>query len=457
MAFSIGGLWTDIMGGHNDFQAGQYKADPNAFMWGNNPYQADTDVLHYNTAGGLAAGRKNYQYGPAAVDSVDQNAYIRMLQGAAAGQGPSQAQMQLERGNQAALAATSSMAAGARGGGANLAAAQRLGAEQRAAQMASNAGAAAQLRQQEMQQAYGQLGQGLQARGAYNLQRAGTGAQLGLQNQALNDQMTGQYLQAAQDVRKNQLQGSIAGESQMANNFYEPQRINAQTAQANANADKEGGKGVLGLAAGALGMFSDERMKKDVEPSSSNDVTKMLRMAAGLSGGSNYDTGYAFGSALHDVFKSNPNAAGGYAGAYKGLTDEERDMASMAGDSTTDTGVGGNYASFLNPETMKAAAPLAMAAMSDRKLKTGIQGADSQAEKFLDGIHPYTYEYKNPAFGEGRRMGVMAQDVEKSPMGATMVQETPYGKALNMQKGMGVMLAAQADLNKRLRALEGKK
>lgn len=421
MAFSIGGLWTDIMGGHNDFQAGQYQASPNSFMWGGSPNGAATDVSRFNHQQRMALDRKNYQYNPANNDVGDQNAYVGMLQNAAAGRGPSQAQMQLQMGNQAAQAAAASMAAGARGGGANLAAAQRLAAQQQAAGMANNAQQSALLRQQEMQQAYGQLGQGLQNRGAYNLQRAQTGAQLGLQNQGLNDQLASQYLGAAQDVRKNQLQAGIAGESQMANNFYEPQRINAQTAQANAKADQEGGKGVLGLAAGALGMFSDERLKTGVQGAESNDVTKMLNMAQKMNGaGSSYGTGYDLGSAL---------SGGG----------ESSDGGSM------------------DMSTLAKYAPLAMAAMSDERLKTGVQGAGSQAEKFLDGIHPYTFEYKDPAFGSGRRMGVMAQDVEKSPMGATMVEETPYGKALNMQKGMGVMLAAQADLNKRLRALEGKK
>ena len=52
----------------------------------------------------------------------------------------------------------------------------------------------------------------------------------------------------------------------------------------------------------------------------------------------------------------------------------------------------------------------------------------------------------------------MAQDLEKAgPVGKSMVEDTPMGKLVNYGKGFGAVLAAQAHLNQRLKALESKK
>ena len=89
---------------------------------------------------------------------------------------------------------------------------------------------------------------------------------------------------------------------------------------------------------------------------------------------------------------------------------------------------------------------------------------DFSPKKFLDALKPNSYEYKdefkkNPMGGEGRFLGIMAQDLEKAgPVGKSMVEDTPMGKLVNYGKGFGAVLAAQAHLNQRLKALEsGKK
>jgi hypothetical protein len=89
---------------------------------------------------------------------------------------------------------------------------------------------------------------------------------------------------------------------------------------------------------------------------------------------------------------------------------------------------------------------------------------DFSPQKFLDALKPNSFEYKdefkkNPLAGEGRFLGIMAQDLEKAgPVGKSMVEDTPMGKLVNYGKGFGAVLAAQAHLNQRLKALEsGKK
>lgn len=82
-------------------------------------------------------------------------------------------------------------------------------------------------------------------------------------------------------------------------------------------------------------------------------------------------------------------------------------------------------------------------------------------QSFLDALKPYSYEYKKDAEGPGvspgRKLGVMAQDLEKAgPVGRSMVKETQNGKQVDMGAGFGAILAAQAHLNDRLKQLESK-
>ena len=75
---------------------------------------------------------------------------------------------------------------------------------------------------------------------------------------------------------------------------------------------------------------------------------------------------------------------------------------------------------------------------------------DFSPQKFLDALKPNSFEYKdefkkNPMGGEGRFLGIMAQDLEKAgPVGKSMVEDTPMGKLVNYGKGFGAVLAAQA-------------
>jgi hypothetical protein len=97
------------------------------------------------------------------------------------------------------------------------------------------------------------------------------------------------------------------------------------------------------------------------------------------------------------------------------------------------------------------------AAASDRKLKKDISSADSEIKSWLDELSAKNYEYKEKKHGEGKKTGVMAQDLEKSPIGKSMVENTKDGKMVDFGKGLGAMLASLASINKRLGELEKSK
>jgi hypothetical protein len=94
---------------------------------------------------------------------------------------------------------------------------------------------------------------------------------------------------------------------------------------------------------------------------------------------------------------------------------------------------------------------------SDINAKREIRAADSQVEGFLDALNAYQYKYKDPqapGADPGMFVGVMAQDLEKSPMGASFVKDTPHGKMVDYGHGLAAILASQSNLHDRLRQLE---
>ncbi len=85
----------------------------------------------------------------------------------------------------------------------------------------------------------------------------------------------------------------------------------------------------------------------------------------------------------------------------------------------------------------------------------GIKNGD-QLQEFVDGLKAYTYNYKNPEHGEGKYASPMAQDLEKSELGKSMVIDTPQGKMVDYSRAAGTMLATAAMLNDKMKKLESK-
>lgn len=101
-----------------------------------------------------------------------------------------------------------------------------------------------------------------------------------------------------------------------------------------------------------------------------------------------------------------------------------------------------------------AAAGTVLMAASDERLKTNIVDGDDHAKHFLDALVAKHYSYKDEKWGEGPRMGIMAQDAERSALGRSFVVDTKDGKMLDLNKAVSAALASMAYLNKRVNKLE---
>lgn len=88
---------------------------------------------------------------------------------------------------------------------------------------------------------------------------------------------------------------------------------------------------------------------------------------------------------------------------------------------------------------------------SDEKAKKDMK--EMSTDDFLDNITGYKYKYKDPQDGD-KSYGPMAQDLEKSDIGKSMVQDTPQGKVVDSGKAAMAALGALSDLHNRLKKLE---
>lgn len=121
------------------------------------------------------------------------------------------------------------------------------------------------------------------------------------------------------------------------------------------------------------------------------------------------------------------------------------------------TSVSGGNRLGVGNRTSRADEGLSTQVVSDERAKKNIQPGDSATEDMLSNLASAIFEYKNKGNGEGRQLGVMAQDLEKSKLGKEMVDEEDGTKYIDFKKGMSSILSAQANLHKRLSQLEGKR
>jgi len=91
---------------------------------------------------------------------------------------------------------------------------------------------------------------------------------------------------------------------------------------------------------------------------------------------------------------------------------------------------------------------------SDKNLKKDIKDGGRDVDDALSKLSPKHYSYKDPAHGEGARVGIMAQDLERSKLGRVVVFNAPAGKALDVNKALSLSLAANARLHERVSKLE---
>jgi len=98
----------------------------------------------------------------------------------------------------------------------------------------------------------------------------------------------------------------------------------------------------------------------------------------------------------------------------------------------------------------------AYTAFSDESVKENIKPESGEIEELYKHIRPETYQYKNKEMGEGKHLSPMAQDLEKSEIGKSMVIDTPEGKVVDYGKAAGAIMSMQKALDNRLKKLEAR-
>lgn len=397
--------------------------------------------------------------------------FANSLSEAAAGRGPSIAGLQLQQGLEASQRAQMSAVAGARG--LSPALAQRLAMRQGAALQQQTNIESAKARLAEALEARKQLGdvitqgraaelgiasqnasleqQAAQVNAAAANERAVQSGELGLRadlaNQQAVQQRNTQQAQLTQDASTQTAQMVNSRELNQANLIQDANKANqgafntanAQQLQSNTGIRQQsiqsGGQvaaagasaaGAIGAAqASAYGNITAEQIRTD---------------------GANYrnDTGLAVG------LGQNESASGAAydqsnTGANRGAAGDNADFIT----GTTTAAIGASRGDGSEGKSLDVA--------SDVRLKKNIvPTSEGELQDFLDTLHAMNFEYRNKKLGEGKVTGVMAQDLEKSKVGDEVVEEKGGRKFIDMKKGLSAALAAQSQMNERLKRLEGR-
>jgi predicted XRE-type DNA-binding protein len=376
---------------------------------------------------------------------ASQMALAQALEAQAAGTAPSLAEMQLQRQNEQAVRQQLALAGSQRG--MTPAMAQRQAAMNISNLAAEQGARAAEIRIQEQQAARAQLADVLgQTRGLdVNLatQQAQLEQQAALQNASqFNQQATAQAGLTQQAALANQ------GEFGQTSRFNVGQALQADTANA-ANA----------LQAGQFNVTASQNAQQ-FNAKAADEMTR-FRADAGLraqvanqaaqlqaTGMDQAQIARLLGieqSSLGAVLDSESKKMALEADRQKAMAEAKLGTFKTVGSVFEGIGKG-------------AAGVVGM--MSDKRQKKNIKAADAEMREFVDALSPNTYEYKDTSLegtSPGKRYGIMAQALEKSRAGKSIVIDTKDGKKVDVAQGLGVALAALAAMNKRLGKVEGRR
>ena len=102
-----------------------------------------------------------------------------------------------------------------------------------------------------------------------------------------------------------------------------------------------------------------------------------------------------------------------------------------------------------------------LAMLSDEREKKNVKPSHGKASEMLEALRPNEHEYKDPdgpGAAHGRQLGIMAQDLAKTPAGRHVLTAMPGGRmGISIPKATSAAMASLAELHQRVKALEGKK
>lgn len=469
----IGGAAKGLFGSSSDpgllgtgqFKGEKYRFDDRVFK----DNERDKESLSsFEREVGRARARRTPQSQAAKINAGPQNemrgrqtALLGDLERASRGEGPSVAQDQLDRATGQNIAQAMALQASQRG--------RNAGASMRSIQRSTDAAQqnaardAASMRIQEQLAARDQLG-GLasQARGqdmAFANQQAAMQQQTNMANQqaalqarSQNDALSSNALQNQAAIRQNMDQKLMDLEKLRGQQSLGVQNVNAQgfAGAAQRRGDMIGGIG------GALAALSDETKKKNINELSFDNFMKGASLDKNQS---KINDAPPLKTKSDEKIDQSPEKYSVDKDA-SGHSQMGQIMGQGLSSLLSSTSAGGSAAAAGGAAAGGASAAGGAAAMSDKDNKKDIEApSEKKVQSFLDALKAYEYEYKEPGAagaGEGKHISPMAQDLEKSELGKTMVEDTPDGKMVNYAKSGGLMLATAAMLNEKMESLEDK-
>jgi Chaperone of endosialidase len=429
---------------------------------------------------------------------------INALQQQAAGQGPSVAAQQAQASSQQAIAGQMAAAASQRGSS-NASLGLRSAQTQAAANQQATAQTAVQGRLQEQLNAQSQLGSAVN-----NLQgqdiglatnQAGLTQQTNLANSAAQNNMNLSNAQLAQSnsqynaglgLSYNQLNQSTAAQNAqlqqqtgLANQAMQGQyglqqgQFNQATDTSNLQAQlgQEGlnnqmVSGLYGQEGGLYGSVGQQQLEAaqgeeaaDLGQQSASLASQQFGWSQGIQAGGLLMQGMSMSDEDEKTNIATLSAADQDEEDAATKQDQSIGTSSMAAaDKVAKVGSAGG-SSGMSGSSMSSMMSMfgggggggggAGAAMSDEKEKKDVEDDDEyQTQSFLDALKAKSFEYKDKSNGVGRFTGVMAQDLEKNPIGKQAVVETPKGKVVDYARLASVMLAGQVLQNEQIKQLK---
>lgn len=317
------------------------------------------------------------------------------------------------------------------------------------------------LRAQEAQQAalqYGQAANQIRSLDAATQAQAGTAAEAQAANRMRTDEQNAARQRDAEALRASVLgaqQGQVIREDQQDARRYGIDL--ALQAGDNARADRyaaagqAAGAAALGYGAGAAKdllsdsatgqqgtgggsrkgrddevLYSDERAKKNVTPLSDADAAKLSAEADRLFPGKS-----TVRMPVQEMGDTIRMPVQEMRGAYVPPGAHER-MRRDADETAEDL-----HRALSQPDETRAA----------RERDTTLP---REMMRSLDGGYAFNYREGSGEDPSRRRYGIMAQDLERTPMGASLVEDTPRGKMIDTRQAAGTLLASVSDLQRQI-------
>jgi hypothetical protein len=337
-----------------------------------------------------------------------------------------------------------------------------------ASQQGAASGAIAGMKEQQAAQQAALTGAGqMRGQDITTATAAQTGQLQASQATALQKQMEAKYLELGLTDREARRRANMAMEAMKMQAWEGQQGRGAAKDLLAYQMEQQMYNSLLGggMAAGGalLAAFSDENCKTDIQPVQNVLEDESLKQNPNYSVAGTAAVNQPSAESVESAKKEIADAEKAKADSAK--SDKSMQAAGSAikdfGASVASSGKGeeplgirmGRAATERNVAATKAMFDEFVASdRSEKKNKTTV-------ENFMDAMQAYKYRYKDPEkHGRGERIGVMAQDMEKSKLGDTLVQKDAEGTRyidLDPRKFNPLVLAGLADLNKRLRKVEG--